>query len=96
MADRSPTQIPRHVNLPQQIFFWSTDELIPFSVLFIVGMVTGMLLQGLLAGVALMVFLRRFRDSRPDGYLLHRLYAWGLLPVKGNAALNPLHRRILP
>lgn len=96
MSEHAAQPIPRHINLPQQIFFWSTDELVPFSVLFVLGMITGLLIQGLLAGIALMVFLRRFRDSRPDGYLLHRLYAWGLIPIKGNAAINPLHRRILP
>jgi len=38
----------------------------------------------------------RYRDSRPDGFLIHMAYWYGILVPKGRSILSPFHRRIFP
>ena len=91
-----PTTLPRFIDQPQTLLFWSADEIVPFSVLFAVGIATNHLLIFMLLGFGASYYLRRFRDSRPDGYLFHALYWYGFAPIKGRCAINPFHRRVLP
>jgi conjugal transfer pilus assembly protein TraL len=39
---------------------------------------------------------RRFRDGRPDGFILHAIYWVGLLPTKAKTIPNPFIRSYLP
>lgn len=89
-------RIPRHVDLPQLILAWTIDEILPVLVLLVVGIATDWFFSCLALGIALMQLVRRFRESKPDGYLLHWLYWHGLLPLRTRSAINPFQRRIDP
>jgi conjugal transfer pilus assembly protein TraL len=92
-----PIKLPRYLDESQTLLpMISADELVPFAVFFAVGMVSNQLEFWFLVGVIATLAFRRFRDTKPDGFLLHWLYWHGVLPLKGSAAINPFIRRILP
>ena len=88
--------LPRHADMPQLILMWTIDEVVPFMVLFVIGILTDYVITCCLIGAGLTLAFRRFRDSKPDGFLLHYLYWHGLPVLKGTAAINPFQRWILP
>ena len=91
-----PIHFPRDLDSPQRFLFWTFDQMVPFSTLVVVGLVMEMLLISVVLGAILAWAFARFRDSRPDGYLQHAAYWYGLLPLKGRAVGNPFLRRIYP
>lgn len=94
MKDQS--EFPRYLDAPQQVLFWTVDQMVPFATLALIGMATkNLMLCLMIGGVAAWAFAR-YRDSKPDGYLMHLAYWYGMLPLKGRALINPFHRRILP
>jgi len=62
----------------------------------IVGMVTDTLLMSLLIGGILGWGFARFQGSKPDGYLQHLAYWYGVIPLKGRAVMNPFVRQVWP
>jgi conjugal transfer pilus assembly protein TraL len=91
-----PIRLPRQLNKPKQFLFWTIDEMVPFSLFFLAGIASGHFFKCLILGVISTVFFRRYRDSKPDGFLLHALYWYGFMPLGGKRVLNPFHRRVLP
>ena len=89
-------EFPRHLDAPARILFWTVDQIVPFSVLMMIGMLAGSLFTCCLIGLGIAWGLSRFRDSRPDGYLQHMAYWYGVLPMKGRSAINPFERIVLP
>jgi conjugal transfer pilus assembly protein TraL len=87
---------PRYLDAPQRFLFWTVDQIVPFATLALIGMLMKMLFVCVLVGAVLSWGFARFRDSRPDGYLQHLAYWYGLLPLNGRACLNPFFRRIYP
>ncbi|TOF20049.1 conjugal transfer protein TraL, partial [Vibrio parahaemolyticus] len=49
-----------------------------------------------LLGLVTTKLYRRFRDGRPDGFILHAIYWAGLLPTKAKTIPNPFIRSYLP
>lgn len=71
---------------------WSADELIPLLTCLGIGILTDHFFIMLLVGIGLWRVLRRYKDSRPDGYLLHAVY-WSGLPVgRSRLFVNPFRR----
>lgn len=91
-----PVHIPRRIDEPPHLLLWSADELAPMLIGLVVGLVLGKALICTLAGFLVTNLYRRFRDSRPDGYLLHMIYWSGLLPSKARSLVNPFIRRFFP
>ena len=89
-------KIPRGIDDPPQVLLWSIDELLPFMAMLILGALMRQLAACALASLVLIKLFRRFRDSRPDGYLYHRLYWAGLTPLKDYSLINPYRRHFLP
>lgn len=89
-------EFPRYLDAPQQILWWTADQMVPFAMMALIGMATKTLMLCLLIGGLMSWLFARFRDSRPDGYLQHIAYWYGVLPLKGRAAINPFMRRIFP
>ncbi|MFT0213086.1 type IV conjugative transfer system protein TraL [Pseudomonas sp. F1_0610] len=50
----------------------------------------------ILLGLVTTKLYRRFRDGRPDGFILHAIYWAGLLPTKAKTIPNPFIRSYLP
>lgn len=61
-------------------------------IMFVIGFMLEKVILFTVAGFFLMKFYRRYRDSRPDGYMLHALYWFGIGPVKGKTIRNPFER----
>lgn len=87
---------PRYLDAPQQILFWTIDQMVPFATMVVIGMLTQTLLICIAIGGGIAWAFARYRDSNPDGFVLHYLYWIGVMPMKGRAAINPFIRRILP
>lgn len=91
-----PIPFPKDVDAPGRFLFWTFDQVVPFALMALIGMLTQMLFICLIIGGALSWAFSRYRDSRPDGYLQHAVYWYGILPLKGRAAVNPFQRTIYP
>lgn len=84
--------IPRRIDEPPHLMLWSADELAPMLLGLVVGVVVGKALLCVLAGMLVTNLYRRFKDSNPDGYLLHMLYWTGAAFSKGRSMVNPFIR----
>ncbi len=93
---KNQLEFPRYLDAPQQILFWTADQMVPFATMALIGMATKNLMVCLLLGGVAAWGFARFRDSKPDGYLQHIAYWYGVVPLKGRAAINPFLRRIYP
>lgn len=91
-----PIIIPTHLDAPKRLLFWTVDQVIPFSIMFVIGMMAGRLFFGIVCGVAVSWALEKYKNSRSDGLMQHFAYWYGLAPIKGRAAINPFARRIYP
>lgn len=89
-------KIPQRIDDPPHLLLWSADELAPMLIGLTVGIVIGKAFICFLGGLLITNLYRRYRDSRPDGYMLHIIYWIGLLPTKGKSMINPYNRRFLP
>jgi len=89
-------QFPRYLDAPQRFLFWTVDQIVPFATLALIGMLMKMLFVCVILGAILSWGFARFRDSRPDGYMQHFAYWYGLLPLKGRSCINPFSRLIYP
>lgn len=85
--------LPAHVDEPPHFLLWSADEMAPIVLGLMFGMFTGNALLLTLLGVALTRVYRRFRDNKPDGFLLHAIYWAGLLPSRASTVPNPFIRQ---
>ena len=93
---QSQLQFPRYLDAPQRFLFWTVDQIIPFAMMAMVGMIADMLMVCLGIGALMAWGFARYRDSRPDGHLQHLAYWYGIMPLKGRAALNPFARSVFP
>jgi conjugal transfer pilus assembly protein TraL len=89
-------EFPRYIDDPPTLLIWRLDDLMPMVLSLVIGILTGQLLLFLLAGWAMSHGYRKFRDRAPDGYAIHLLYWWGLIPMGSRTVGNPYDRRHLP
>ena len=91
-----PIQLPRHIDDPVTLLIWSADEFVPFMLILLLGVLMGQLLIALVVAIPSLKAYRKLRDNRPDGFALHALYWFGLLPTRARTLPNPYIRRFLP
>lgn len=89
-------EIPTHLDAPKRMLFWTIDQIVPFAIFFIAGMMLGRLFMGILVGVAISWALEKYKNSRSDGLMQHFAYYYGLIPLSGRSAINPFMRRVFP
>lgn len=87
-----PYEMPRFVDEPKQFFLWSADEFVPMMIATFIGVVVEQLFISLCLGFAVSRLYRRFKDSRPDGYVQHIFYWWGLYTPKSRTITHPFIR----
>lgn len=87
---------PHHVKDKERLLIWTPEQLIPFCCMFILGIVTDMLTLMAPIGLVASWLYSRYSDGKPDGYLMHMAYWYGLATLKGRGFINSYHRRILP
>ena len=76
-----PVAIPQSIDDPIHILLWSADEMVPFMVCMMTGMLIDQFIPALVLAVIAVKFYRRFRDNRPDGYTLHAIYWLSLIHI---------------
>ncbi len=89
-------EIPRYIDDPPHFLLWSADELAPVAIGLVIGVLTANAFILTMLGLVATKFYRRFRDGKPDGYMLHGLYWSGLLPLQVIGGKNPFLRTYLP
>lgn len=89
-------EFPHHADEAQRLLMWTPDQVIPMAMMFIIGLVTDTLTFCIPIGFLLSYLYTKHSAGKPDGYLMHAAYWYGLAPLKGRAMINPFHRRILP
>ena len=89
-------RIPTEIDTPHQILLWPMDEFVPFMCFLVIGNLVGHLIIFCLAGGVLGHLYRRYKNTRPDGYLNHLFYWVGFKGKKGLTFVNPYKREFLP
>lgn len=92
----STLELPRHVDDPPNLLFWRIDDVTPFFLVLVIGILVNQPLIFILLGLVTVRLYGRFRESRADGYALHALYWIGLMPMGHRTTPNPFVRRYLP
>lgn len=93
MPSNNHTTLPRYVDDPPHFLLWSVDEFAPIGLGLLIGIMVGSPLMFLILGWISTGLYRRFRDGKPDGYILHWLYWRGFIPSKARTIPNPYMRR---
>ena len=91
-----PVRLPTRVDEPHQFLLWSADEIIPLLTLFVMGVIFENITIFTLVGFGLTSVYKKYKNCKPDGYLLHALYWIGLIPSKARTLVNPFIRRFYP
>ena len=86
--------LPRTIDEPPYFMIWRVDDaMVPFfglTIGFLVGEVA--VLFGL--GVLFSFAYRKFREGRPEMWVVHAVYWQGLYPDRGHTLFNPFEREI--
>lgn len=91
-----PIVIPTHLDAPKRLLFWTVDQVIPFALMFTIGMMAGRLFLGIIAGVLFSWGLEKYKGGRSDGLMMHFAYWYGAPVANGRGVINPFARRIFP
>lgn len=91
-----PYPLPKSIDDPITLLLWRADEFVPMALLLMTGMLVGQVLASLILGLITVRYYRKYRDNRPDGYVLHALYWAGCLNSRARTIPNPFIRRFLP
>lgn len=86
-------RMPRGIDDPGEMLIWSMDEFIIICTCLVIGVVIGAPVVLTIIGLIVGRFLRRHKDSTPDGHLNHIVYWIGLRGEKGRGFCNPYKRR---
>ncbi|WP_170113355.1 type IV conjugative transfer system protein TraL [Ahniella affigens] len=92
----SDHRIPTLVDVPTQFLFLRADEAAPALCLIGAGIAFNFLIMSLVAAIALVLLTRKYRNARPDGYLLHMLWWYGFGGGRGRFARRSFVRAIFP
>jgi len=72
-----PLKVPKHVDEPPIILIWSADEVMIFFAFFIVGFLSGVVFPATIIGYLVTRVIRRAKNTRPKGFMLHTSYWYG-------------------
>lgn len=87
---------PRHADNAQRILIFTPEQIVPAAMMFVIGLVTETLAFSVAIGIGLSWAFMKYSEGKPDGFLLHAAYWYGLFPLKARSAINPFLRRIDP
>lgn len=73
-------RIPRGLDSPPQLLLWQVDELSPVIAGMIIGIAIEQLIICIFIGFLMVKVYKKLRDGRPDGYPIHFLYWFGVIP----------------
>ena len=67
-------------------------DFIPVTIGLVFGVILEKVLLCMAVGLVIAKIYGRFKDVRPDGFIIHRLYWSGLMPEEGRVWVNPFRR----
>jgi conjugal transfer pilus assembly protein TraL len=85
-------RIPRTIDDMPYAFIWRMDEFAVPIIMMLVGMLLNYAFTALFLGIGLVYFYRKYREGRPNLYVLHLCYWWGFTPLSGHSMLNTWER----
>ncbi|WP_298637040.1 type IV conjugative transfer system protein TraL [uncultured Umboniibacter sp.] len=88
--------IPSRCDDPPHLLLWSLDQILPVIMGLLIGMVLDMALIFTVVGIVMAKAYSKYRDSMPNGFLMHALYHYGVMPARGRVMINPFLKRIYP
>jgi len=92
-----PIKIPRYLDVNQVLLWrWTADELVIFGTMFVLGIIMGHPIYGFAGGAIAVSGFGRYRNSKADGFLMHCMYWYGLVPLRNRSVINAFQRRIYP
>lgn len=89
--------IPKRIDEPPHLLLWRMDDILPFMVSLIIGILTQKLMICLVCGVLVTKLYIKIRDDHPDGFFMHWI-TWhtGITLTKSRIIINPFIRRLFP
>lgn len=92
-----PTIIPTRQDDPAWFLFFRLDEILPFLILLIIGIVTHNTIPCLLIGWVFSYIYKKLNSKFPRGFVLHWLYGKGVYVFSASRTLrDPFNRKFLP
>jgi conjugal transfer pilus assembly protein TraL len=88
--------IPVEIDSPHQVLLWELDEFISFMLFIIAGNLFGEFFLGCGIGWVVSHLYRRYKNTRPDGFLLHLIYWIGIPIGSEKTFINPYKKEFLP
>ena len=88
-------RMPRNCDDQMYILFWSADELLPGLSIFVVGILINQKLICLLLALIITKLARKIKEGKPDGFLLHSAYWYGLAGSKSYVMPNAFIREFV-
>jgi type IV conjugative transfer system protein TraL len=76
-------QIPQYVDELMQVGFWEVDEAAFIVIGLFVGVVTGWMFTGAIVGAFMASLFAKYKSGQNRGMLLHIMYWYGAVPLKG-------------
>lgn len=89
-----PTKLPQRIDEPPLFLFWRVDDLAPVMVATVIGILVDYMVTSMAIGVLLVRFTKRYREAKPEGFLLHWFYWMGYITghKKSRSMVNPYSR----
>lgn len=88
--------IPTRQDDPAWFMFFRLDEITPFLVLLVIGIITRHVFPCMLAGWLFSYLYKRFNSRFPKGFVLHWCYGHGIWFGMSKTFRDPFNRRYLP
>lgn len=84
--------LPRHVDEPPVMLMWTADEVGCFFFIFIMGFMLEQIILSLIISYFVVKTVRRFKNIKPNGFLIHMLYWVGVTISDARTLPNPYER----
>ena len=92
----SALPLPRAIDDPPYVLLFRLDDLAPAGAVIVAGYLVGALLPSLVVAVGAAWLYQRVRAGRPEGFVQHWLWFWGLYPNRGHSFANAYRREYRP
>ena len=76
-------KIPRHIDDPPQVLFFSLDEFVLIFMFMVVGVLVDMLLPAMFIGIGVARLFKKFQEGMMPGLLYHLMWWIGIVSLKG-------------
>lgn len=83
MAATVKSRFPKTIDKPMLMLLWDLDEFALFVIPAVVSLFMRELIFGIAAGFVLMKIYMKFKAGRPNNYMFHLAWRYGIIKVKG-------------